>query len=221
MGESSIICKVLTKKMGVQNFIVKGVRSNKSKKKLNFFEPLKLINIEAHYNNKKPLQYLTDVNNNVYLNNTKNKHYKYFVSFFIAETISKVLQENEHNDAIFNFVWETTTNLYNSDKKDPNFILKYLLNLSKLLGFYPSTREIKYPFFNLESGSFSNNKGNLSLMFNKTTSNCLKKLLTNKEVFINREERTEMIKGLMLYYKTHHYNLDNIKSHLIIEALRV
>ena len=59
-GDSSIISKILTKEKGLQAFIVKGVRSKKSKKKLSYFEPLRLLNIDADFNPRKSLQYLED-----------------------------------------------------------------------------------------------------------------------------------------------------------------
>ena len=36
-GETSIISKILTEKKGIQSFIIKNIRSKKSKKKLNCF----------------------------------------------------------------------------------------------------------------------------------------------------------------------------------------
>ena len=61
-GESSIISKIFTEEKGLQTFIIKAVRSKKSKKKLSYFEPLKLLNINANFNAKQSLQYLGEVN---------------------------------------------------------------------------------------------------------------------------------------------------------------
>ena len=61
-GESSIIAKLFTEKKGLQSFIIKGVRSNKSKKKLGLFQPLELSIINATYLPKKNLQYLASIN---------------------------------------------------------------------------------------------------------------------------------------------------------------
>ena len=52
-GESSIVCKIFTEKKGLQTFIVKGVRSSKSKKKLALFQALQLVKINATYSDKK------------------------------------------------------------------------------------------------------------------------------------------------------------------------
>ena len=143
-----------------------------------------------------------------------------FISFFIGEVSSKVLQENEQNTILFNFIWDTTKTLYNIEKSNLNFALKYLLNLSKFLGFYPSSAEINNPFFNLESGKFCNKKPLSEMCLNKEKSHYLKALLNKQKIIIPQEKKSELLKALLLYYKLHHYNLDNITSHLVIETLR-
>jgi DNA repair protein RecO (recombination protein O) len=219
-GDSSIISKILTEEKGLQTFIIKAVRTKNSKKKLSYFEPLKLLNIDANFNAKKSLQYLGDTTIAANFNSTANKMYKSFIGFFIAEISSKVLQENEQNTMLFNFIWETASKLYISEKTDPNFALKYLLNLSKFLGFYPSINEINKPFFNLENGDFSNKIHITKICLNQEKSSYLKALLNNEEVIIPKEEKSELLKELIHYYKLHHYNLDGITSHLVIETLQ-
>ena len=46
-GNTSIISKIFTEEKGLQTFIIKGVRSKNSKKKLSHFEPLKLLNLDG------------------------------------------------------------------------------------------------------------------------------------------------------------------------------
>jgi len=219
-GESSIISKILTKEMGLQTFFVKGVRSKKSKKKLSLFEPLKLLHIDASFDKKKPFQYLSDINLASNFNNQSNKMYNHFVSFFIAEVTSKVTQENEQNKMLFNFVWETTNKLYRSKEKDPNFPLIYLIELTKYLGFYPSNTKLKNSFFELEEGCFAEKRAPAKTYLNKQQSMYLKSLLKNDDVLIPKKEKSQLLKELMLYYKLHHYNLDRVTSHTIIEELK-
>ena len=218
-GESSIISKMLTEEKGLQTFIIKAVRSKKSKKKLSYFEPLKLLNIDANFNAKQSFQYLSDITTAGNFNTKTNKMHKSFIAFFISEVSSKVLQENEQNTMLFNFIWETASKLYSSEKIDANFALKYLLNLSKFLGFYPSS-EINKPFFELESGEFSDNKNTLKACLSKEKSIYIKALLDKEEIRIPKKEKSELLKELLHYYKIHHYNLDGITSHLVIETLR-
>ena len=122
-GESSIICKILTLEKGLQTFIVKGVRSKKPKIKLSFFEPLKLLNIDANFNAKKSLQYLVDVSIAAKFETTKKNIYNSFISTFIAEITSKILQENEKNDALFSYIWKSAVKLNVAEKADLNFAI--------------------------------------------------------------------------------------------------
>ena len=219
-GESSIISKLFTEKMGLQTFIVKGVRSKNPKKKISYFEPLKILNINATFNKKNNLQYLSEIS---LLNNAElsaKKIQKSFIAFFIAEVGKNVLQEGEQNIDLFNFMMQTKNTLYNKNKIDGNFPLKFLINLSKFLGFYPSTKEIENPFFNLEQGRFVREKSSSITCLKKNTSNYLRALLKGKNEFIPHEEKEYLLKKIMTYYKLHYYDLKGVTSHLIIASLR-
>ena len=136
-GENSIIAKLFTEEKGLQSFIIKGVRTNKSKKKLGLFQPLELSIINATYLPKKNLQYLASIN----LSDSKKQNgtniTKKFLSLFVAEVISKILQEHRVDKPLFLFVWQLKTNLSNSSMVDPNFPLQFLIYLSKHIGFLP------------------------------------------------------------------------------------
>ncbi len=219
-GESSIISKIFTEKHGLQSFIVKGVRSKKAKKKLGLFQPLQLVDINATLIPKKGLQYLAEIIIIETISTDKINMNKNFLAIFIAEISSKVLQENEQNSGLFKFVWEIKQKLYNANTIDENFALLFMLNLSKYLGFFPSTENINAPFFNLETGEFSGKAFNLNIYLTEEKTTILKHLLLGKKINIPQELKSELLKDIMQYFRLHHYNLSNISSHLIIESLR-
>jgi len=219
-GESSIISKLFTENKGLQTFIVKGVRSKKSKNKIVFFEPLKLLNINARYNPKNSLQYLEEIVFEKSPISLKNKMFNTFIAIFIAEVSSKVLQENEENQDLFIFLWEVANSLHSGKQTHRNYVLNFMLDLSKYLGFYPSSIGIKNSFFDLESGEFLDQPTRLNICLDKKNTSYLKALLKDKKVNISQEQKSALLKNLFHYYKLHHYNLDNITSHLIIESLR-
>ena len=219
-GESSIISKIFTEKHGLQSFIVKGVRSKKAKKKLGLFQPLQLVDINATLIPKKGLQYLAEITIIETISTDKINMNKNFLAIFIAEISSKVLQENEQNSGLFKFVWEIKQKLYNANTIDENFALLFMLNLSKYLGFFPSTENINAPFFNLETGEFSGKVFNLNIYLTEEKTTILKHLLLGKKINIPQELKSELLKDIMQYFRLHHYNLSNITSHLIIESLR-
>lgn len=219
-GESSIISKIFTEKHGLQSFIVKGVRSKKAKKKLGLFQPLQLVDINATLIPKRGLQYLAEITIIETISTDKINMNKNFLAIFIAEISSKVLQENEQNSGLFKFVWEIKQKLYNANTIDENFALLFMLNLSKYLGFFPSTENINAPFFNLETGEFSGKVFNLNIYLTEEKTTILKHLLLGKKINIPQELKSELLKDIMQYFRLHHYNLSNISSHLIIESLR-
>lgn len=218
-GESSIISKIFTEKYGLQSFIVKGVRSKKAKKKLGLFQPLQLVDINATNIHKKGLQHLNEITIINAINTEKINMNKNFLAIFIAEVCSKVLQENEQNSGLFNFVWEVKQKLYNTDTVNENFALIFMLNLSKYLGFFPSIENINSPFFDLESGEFSSDVFNFNTYLNEEKTTILKHLLIGETINIPKELKSELLKDIMRYFRHHHYNLSKINSHLIIKSL--
>jgi DNA repair protein RecO (recombination protein O) len=219
-GETSIISKILTKEKGLQTFIIKGVRSKNSKKKLSFFEPLNLLNIDAKYNNNKAIQFIEELTVAKKINYNSEKMHRKFIAFFIAEINGKVLQVNEQNNSLFNFIWDISEELFTCKEIDSNFAIRYLLNLSRFLGFYPSLDTFKKPFFNLESGNFSEKNDSLKIFIDAQKTIYLKSIIQKIDVVIPQKIKSELLRDLLKYYKINNYNLDSITSHLVIESLR-
>ena len=137
-SESSIIAKLFTEEHGLQTFIVKGVRLNKSKKKLGLFQPLQLAQINASFIAKNSLQYLNEIaladNKLAEFISMKNN----FIALFIAEVLSKSLHENEEDRKLFQYVWDIKITLNNAKEISANYPLIFLLKLTSFFGFYPS-----------------------------------------------------------------------------------
>ena len=219
-GESSIIAKIFTEEKGLQSFIVKGVRAKKAKKKLGLFQPLQLLNINATHITKNSLQYISEISieHNQVSDGIDMK--KNFIFIFVAEVTSKVLLETEKDKALFKFIWELKNNLSNFEKINPNFPLIFLVRLSEYLGFSPSKEEVDGAYFNMELGSFTNNKQQLNYYIEKDNSTYLRELLENKDINIPYQNRNQILLHLIQYYKLQHHELKNMTSHLIIESLR-
>ena len=217
-SESSIIAKLFTEEHGLQTFTINGVRSNKSKKKLGLFQPLQLSQINASLIVKNKLQYLNEIN----LNDSKLSEVisikNNFIALFIAEVLSKSLHENGKDKRLFQYIWDIKTSLNNKSKINANYALVFLLKLSEFFGFYPSTDTLLYNYFDLEKGEFVINKGSYTL--NAENSNYLKLLLNKTNCVIPYQNRNELLKSLIEYYRLQQHELKNITSHLIIESLR-
>tara|TARA_B100001758_G_C18297818_1_gene550656 strand:+ start:351 stop:1052 length:702 start_codon:yes stop_codon:yes gene_type:complete len=217
-SESSIIAKLYTEKHGLQTFIVKGVRSNKSKKKLGLFQPLQLSQINASLIVKNEMQYLNEISltenklaDNIRINN-------HFICLFIAEVLAKSLYKNQQDKGLFQYIWDIKLLLSSKNKINVNYPLLFLLQLSDFFGFYPSKDNLDFPYFDLEKGEFTTHKGAHAL--STEDSNYLKALLSKSDCIIPYQNRNKMLKSFIKYYALHHHELKNITSHLIIESLR-
>ena len=216
-GEGAVIAKVFTEEYGLKSFSVKRNKSKKSKNKILLLDKMNLLTINAKNNSKKEIQYLNEINLAYAYQNTslKNK----LIRLFIAEVLSKALIDSERNINLFQFIWNTNTQIDNLENVNNNFCIIFLIQLSEFLGISPSTENIDLPYFNLNSGNFTNIKNKNEEIIKGEVVNYFKRLIIKENVIIPYQSRQELIKILFRYYSIHHINLSNIKSYEVIESL--
>lgn len=216
-GEGAVIAKVFTEEYGLKSFSVKRNKSKKSKNKILLLDKMNLLTINAKNNSKKEIQYLSEINLAYAYQNTslKNK----LIRLFIAEVLSKALIDSERNINLFQFIWDTNTQIDNLENVNNNFCIIFLIQLSEFLGISPSTENIDLPYFNLNSGNFTNIKNKNEEIIKGEIINYFKRLIIKENVIIPYQSRQELIKILFRYYSIHHINLSNIKSYEVIESL--
>jgi len=216
-GEGAVIAKVFTEEYGLKSFSVKRNKSKKSKNKILLLEKMNLLTINAKNNSKKQIQYLSEINLAYAYQNTslKNK----LIRLFIAEVLSKALIDSEKNINLFQFIWNTNTQIDNLENVNNNFCIIFLIQLSEFLGISPSRENIDLPYFNLSSGNFTNIKNKNEEIIKGEVINYFKRLIIKENVIIPYQSRQELIKILFRYYSIHHINLSNIKSYEVIESL--
>jgi DNA repair protein RecO (recombination protein O) len=216
-GEGAVIAKIFTEEYGLKSFSVKRNKSKKSKNKILLLDKMNLLTINAKNNSKKEIQYLSEINLAYAYQNTslKNK----LIRLFIAEVLSKALIDSEKNINLFQFIWNTNTQIDNLENVNNNFCIIFLIQLSEFLGISPSTENIDLPYFNLNSGNFTNIKNKNEEIIKGEVINYFKRLIIRENVIIPYQSRQELIKILFRYYSIHHINLSNIKSYEVIESL--
>ena len=216
-GEGAVIAKVFTEEYGLKSFSVKRNKSKKSKNKILLLDKMNLLTINAKNNSKKEIQYLSEINLAYAYQNTslKNK----LIRLFIAEVLSKALIDSERNINLFQFIWNTNTQIDNLENVNNNFCIIFLIQLSEFLGISPSTENIDLPYFNLNSGNFTKIKNKNEEIIKGEVINYFKRLIIKENVIIPYQSRQELIKILFRYYSIHHINLSNIKSYEVIESL--
>ncbi len=222
-SETSVIAKVYTEKLGLQSYIVKGVRASKSKSKAAMLQPLTLLEMDVSHRENKGLQYIREYHRAYVYQSIPFDTLKSTISFFLLEVITKAIREHEPNGEMFEFIYEAFCALDAEQKLNPDFHLVFLVNLSRYLGFAPHNNYSDDEcYFEMSEGVFITGK-ETPYVLDKDDSRLLNDLLNeslfaNEPLKITRTERRQMMHNLLKYYQLHLENF-SLKSPEILEEI--
>ena len=205
--ESDLIVKCYTNHRGVVSYLQKGVlKSRKSRIRAVYFQPLTLLELDENYQGNRSLQYLKDIKCYYPFQSVHTNVFKASLAIFIAEILANVLQEEEPNTPLFEFL-EAAFKYLDNQHQFSNFHLIFLLRLTKYLGFYPEKTAEKKRFFNLESGTFEDEKTSIYVVdgAQKELFRYLMRLdfESVNTVKLKTSERRDCLKTLLLYFELH------------------
>ena len=222
-GDNDIIVKILTKKLGLVSFIVKGGKKGNKKK---YLQPLMLVSI-SFKNKNKSLHYLNKIQLNEVSSVILNNYEKRILALFLCEIISKCLQEGVIEGGTYNFIYKHIQWLNQKSNSAKYFELWFLANFTKLLGIQPNQFDIKkqdIAYFNTQTASFSGLKKEGS--WNKEASLFLYNLLNNdleklKNFSLNNNLSKFVLTELVNYYSYHLNDLKLYKCLDIYHSLKI
>lgn len=216
-GDSSLIVHLFTEALGYRSYLIKGIlTSKKGKLKKSYFQPLSHLSIEV--SDKKPdrLGYIRECNLMTSALQQESDPIKGPLLLFLCEVLASVLkEESERNAPLFAYLRTTMHWLENLDRLG-NFHIKFLIDLTKFVGFYPNTTLIEAAYFDLESGCYSKTlprgksiQGEILTLFNQF-------LGTNFEASLNikltKDLRSQILHTILTYYAFHLQGFKQPKS---------
>ena len=207
-GETSLIVSCYLEDIGYKTFIVKGVYGSKKSKfsKAHFF-PLNIINLNYSYTEGKNLGFIKEVKTEKLYKSLHLDIQKSSVIIFLSEILNSIFKEETLvNKDLFIFLLNTLS-WYDQVKSCNNFHLKFLIELSRFIGFYPNINNENDSFFNLESGSTSatqsigtNIRGNDLTLFKEFLGTEFEDL---NSMNTKNESRTRILNYIIDYYSLH------------------
>lgn len=140
-GDSSVIVKIYTEQLGLQSYIVNGVRSAKSKSsKIALYQPLTLLDLVVYYEpEKQKLFRISEVRCAVPYQTIPFDIRKTTVALFLAEVLTKTLKEESANLALYQFIEQSFLHFDQVQGHFEDFHYHFLLQLAVFLGFAPSS----------------------------------------------------------------------------------
>ncbi|MCS6823798.1 MAG: DNA repair protein RecO [Cytophagaceae bacterium] len=199
--ETSIIAKIYTEKLGLQSYIVNGVRNNKAKFKLALFQPLTLLDMVVYYKQGRNLNRISELKCYYPYRSIPYQQKKITIAFFIGEILSKTLREEVADENLFVFLENAMHMLDNCMTSYENFHLWFLVKLSGHLGFMPESVERVF-----KDAHVAGTEEDLHLMAQ----------FMQEEypihISIKNDARRHILKALINYYKWHIPGMNEIHS---------
>ncbi|MDC6362313.1 MULTISPECIES: DNA repair protein RecO [Flavobacteriaceae] len=222
-GDTSLIVRAFTESDGLKSYLLKGVLSSKKGKlKPAYFQPLMPLEIVANHRNKGTLESIKEVKVAMPYKTLHTDILKNSVVLFLAEMLGNSIQEQEKDQALFNYL-EYSLHWLDEHPLSPNFHILFLINLTKYLGFYPDTSYGNEPYFDLLEGSFCITPSVNPLIQNEILIDFKKFLGTNFDALqgiqLTKFNRRELLKNMVLYFRLHVHGFREPRSLAVLNAV--
>lgn len=134
--ESSIIARVYTERLGVQNYVVNSVRKAKPPGRIALFQPFTLLELVAYVaRGSSGLTRLSEYRCAEPFQTLPYEVQKSSVVLFLSEVVSRAVREEEQNESLFRFLHDSILAFDRQTAGTENFALVFLLELATYLGF--------------------------------------------------------------------------------------
>jgi len=216
-SETSVIAKIYTEKFGLQSYLIKGVRSRKSKIKLSLLEHLSLLEMVVYYRERKGLHSIREIRPAHIFRSLHSDIRKSSQALFINELIYKSVKEEESNPELFRFLFNTVLGLDAPDYFSASFHLFFMMNLTRFLGFAPRRNYTPGAWFNLREGIFETSRPAHSHVINPDYAGCFNALLNKAETettdpAISAETRKLLLARMIEFYVLHLPSFGGLQS---------
>lgn len=127
---------------------------------------------------------------------------KMSVVMFLAEILTKTLTFAEKNDDLYNYIATSLQLLDDQQYKGVNFHIKFLLQLTKYMGFDIREKHLMIPPY--------------TLTFNRILES---DFVECEQLALSGDIRSTMLQKTLDYYRLHFDTLDNIKSLEVLQTI--
>lgn len=222
-GDTSLIVKAFTASDGLKSYLLKGVLTSKrGKLKSAYFQPLSQLELVANHKNKGTLESIREVKVNYHYQTLHTDISKNAMALFLAEVLGNSVREEERNEPLFEFL-EASLQWFDTHDAISNFHLYFLIRLTKYFGFYPDTNDMGTACFDLQEGEFTNTPSLNPILTGENLSFFKRFLGINfdevQRIKMNKTNRQELLKSLVLYYELHLQGFRKPKSLAVLNEV--
>lgn len=224
-SDTSIIARIYTSKLGLQSYLVPGVRKKRATIKYNLFQPLSMFDMVVYHKERDGLQRIKEISSLKQYNHINTDIRKTSIAIFISEVLMNCLKEQESNPQLFEFLKKSFVFLDDSEDKVADFHLVFLLQLTRYLGFYPNLKQnFKNSVFNLKEGVYQHSDADTMYCIDSQLSDAFLRLCNINYndldcLYIPYQQRKLLLEKTIEYYKLHMAGFRDIKSLTVLESV--
>jgi DNA repair protein RecO (recombination protein O) len=221
-SETSVIAKIYTEMFGLESFILKGIRSSRSKIKSGLLQHLSLVDMVVYHNKNGGLQSLREIKSNYNFQSIPFDIRKSSIALFINEILYKSIKEETRNTELFEFIYRNIIMFDEIKERFSDFHFHFMFQLTKYLGFYPNDNYSESNcFFNLKEGLFQSLFTDDGYCIDKASSEQFYMLMSKglNEYYVPAKYRKPMLNMMTDYYRIHVPGLNEIRSKQVLETV--
>jgi len=217
-SETSIIARVFTEQLGLQTYIVKGVRKKGARIKRNLFAPLSIIQLVANHKEGEGMRVMRDASCEFQLNGIATDMAKTAVSIYISELLSHTVSAQMADPNLYGFIEDAILNLDRATGAISGFPLSFTIGLTQFMGFDPHNNfSVNDTYFDMEGGNFCSHPPDHPYYLSSPLSNRLSEVLTALNagvvsIVADHSTRSELLAKMLEYYRIHLPAFGEIKS---------
>ena len=206
--EKKLILKTLSKQEGIKTFFLNRGSGKSKKYKSSNYQVLSILEIISKSSSNSGMPTITESKHLHLLIGLRSDAIKNALSFLLAETLSKCIQEETANLPLYQFIENNVLLLDQDQKPHANFHLYFISHLTKYLGIAPiSTRNDK-AFFDLKEGHFTSEMPDHPLHLNTEESEFFQDFMFSsweqvKYIKLSGAKRSLLLTQLLKYYQYH------------------
>lgn len=224
-SESSVIVQVFTEKLGLQSYLINGVKKPKAKISLNMLQPLHLLDMVVYHKANSNIQRVAELRQLPVFQSIPYDIVKSSLAIFLNEVIYKSIRQESKDEMLFDFLFNAIELLDRMDKGLANFHLYFLMRLTRFLGFFPDGGAYqKDSFFDLKNAEFSGQMPPHAFVISPPQSKLWQQLMEGsfeelEEIQMSTADRKQLMDYLLDYYRLHVDHFGEIKSQSVLSEI--
>ena len=221
-SESSVICDIYTQELGLNTFIINGVRKKNAKVGTALVRTMSMVAFIAYYKKDAKMNRIKEIRPGyTYLDLPMNV-YKGAIGLFMIELIQKSIKESEQNTTLYAFITDVFIKLDQYSSRINNFTLWFLVRFALQLGILTSKLNVqKNEVYDYSEGILRAVEEGAAYCFSAQNTNVLGRAIQmDFSDFMNQEiDRTDRKKFINSSIQLFHYHLPSLKKLNALDVL--